>query len=124
MDYIELGMRSMEANAFRNAEAQAAQIVVPSLLSGESTWLALACAVKQLTSVAPEDYDVLIQVGDVSVLEARFIEPHTFAFKGLNQEGHQTWAVIHFSQLNARIVYHPKRGPNRRITGFCPDPST
>lgn len=123
MDSIELAKRCANANAARNAEAQAAQIAVPSLLSGEATWHALVLAVQNLSLVAPNDCDVFIEVGDVAVLEAKFIEPHTFAFEGLNRDGHRTWVVIHFSQLHARIAYYPKRGPSRKITGFCPDPS-
>jgi hypothetical protein len=62
---------------------------------------------------------VLVQCGDVSVIKARFIEPHTFLFEGINQNGHQTGKVIHFSKLDAQVVFIPKRGPDRVITGFA-----
>jgi hypothetical protein len=53
------------------------------------------------------------------VIKARFIEPHTFLFEGINQNGHQTGKVIHFSKLDAQVVFIPKRGPDRVITGFA-----
>ena len=88
-------------------------------LSGERTWLALQKCVVELERVAPKDHDVLITVDDVVVLEAYFLQPHSFLFKGVNQSGHQTGMVVHFSQLDARVVYLPKRGPARVITGFA-----
>ncbi|MGD0261506.1 MAG: hypothetical protein ABSD29_16955 [Verrucomicrobiota bacterium] len=92
--------------------------VLRSMMSGDATWIALKQAVAELTRIAPQDHDVLVQVGDVLVLKARFIEPHAFLFEGINQDGHSTGIVIHFSQLAARVVYLPKRGPSRVITGF------
>jgi hypothetical protein len=53
-----------------------------------------------------------------------FIEPHSFSFEGLDQDGHRTWIVIHFSQLHASIVYLPKRGAERVVTGFSNKPPT
>jgi len=88
-------------------------------LAGLPTWVALQRAVEDLAAQAPEDHDVLIQVRGVSVNSARFIEPHTFVFEGVNQDGHPTGMVVHFSQLDARVVYLPKRGPSRVITGFA-----
>jgi len=91
----------------------------PSLwLSGAATFKALKHAVDELCRLAPDDSDVVILVGDLTVLDARFIEPHTFSFEGRNQDGHPAWTIIHFSQLHARIVYRPKCGPHRVITGF------
>ena len=105
----------------READRHAAQVSLPSLLSGASTWNALKCAVEELRSAAPDDCDVFVQVGDLAVIEARFVEPHTFLFEGLDQNGHKAWAVVHFSQLSSRIVYRPKNGPNRKVTGFNPN---
>jgi hypothetical protein len=51
-------------------------------------------------------------------LEVRFSEPHTILFSGFNQEGNHTSVVVHYSQMVARVVYLPKRGPQRVITGF------
>jgi hypothetical protein len=113
-------MQAYEANQRRAAESQLAQIAFPGLLSGGATWLALKRAVEDLASLAPQDHDILIQVGDLAILEAEFVKPHTFLFQGLNQDGHRTWSVLHFSQLNARIIYLPKRGKQRVITGFSP----
>ena len=98
-------------------------LVMRSLLSGYATWRALEDAVAELKRIAPQDHDVLVQVGDVSVLKARFIEPHAFLFEGINRNGHHAGIVIHFSQLAARVVYLPKR---RRaiITGFSNAPCT
>jgi hypothetical protein len=53
------------------------------------------------------------------VLEARYIEPHTFLFKGVGQDGNRAGIVCHFTQIVARVVYLPKRGPSRVITGFA-----
>jgi hypothetical protein len=107
----------------REYQRYAAQIALPKLLSGEATWLALKRAVDDLVRLAPQDHDVLVCVGDVSVHKIEFIEPHTLLFEGLDQNGHRTGLVIHFSQLNARVVYLPKRGPSRVITGFAPEQS-
>ena len=34
-------------------------------------------------------------------------------------DGNQAGIVCHFTQLVARVVYLPKRGPSRVITGFA-----
>lgn len=101
------------------AEAIRAEIA-SRFSSGAATWVALKCAVDDLSKIAPEDHDVMIQVGNISVVNARFIEPHSFLLEGLNQSGHRTWLVIHFTQLHASIVYLPKRVAEapRIITGF------
>ncbi len=96
--------------------------VLGSLLSGRATFQALIDAVQELARLAPDDCDVLILVNDVSILKVRFIEPHTFSFEGFDQNGHRTWIVIHFTQLTARVVYLPKRGPQRVVTGFSNAP--
>lgn len=121
MNYLEIAGQLEASKIARQVEAHAAQVALPSLLSGEATWRSLNFAVEELTRLAPDDHDILIQVGEITVLVARFIEPHTFLFEGVNQDGHQTRIIIHFSQLTARVVYLPKRGPSRRITGFSPD---
>jgi hypothetical protein len=115
------GVRAEAATRLRAAAE--AQIVLPRLLSGKATFDALISAVKELSGVAPDDCDVFVRVGSISVLKARFIEPHTFSFEGFNQDGHRAWEVLHFSQLHASVVYLPKRGPSRVITGFSNAPS-
>ena len=87
-------------------------------LSGDAAFLALKEAVNKLVALAPEDNDVLVQAFNISVREIRYIEPHTFLFSGFNQEGHHTSVVAHFSQVVAHIVYLPKQGSERIITGF------
>lgn len=111
-------MRHNAERAVKQDAANDAQLLMPSLLSGNCTWLALQRAVDDLVSSAPENHDVLIQVGDISVIDARFIAPHTFIFTGFNHAGHRTGMVMHFSQVCAQVVYLPKRGPDRVVTGF------
>jgi hypothetical protein len=89
------------------------------LLSGDATWAALQSAVAHLVSLAPQDYDVLLQIFDLAVLEARYIEPHTFLFKGVGQDGNQAGIVCHFTQVVARVIYLPKKGQSRVVTGFA-----
>src|SRR5579862_3256807 len=67
-----------------------AQVVLPHLLSGQAMFVAMKRAVNDLVRSAPQDHDVLIQIGDLSVIEAQFIEPHTFLFEGINQDGHRS----------------------------------
>ena len=90
-----------------------------SRLAGLPTWVALQEEVQALVSRVPKDHDVYIQVGDLLVTEARFIQPHTFLFQGINQDGHSTGIMVHFTQLHARVVYLPKQGIDRVITGFA-----
>ena len=103
--------------------SQAAEIIRLELYSrfnsGEATWAALQRGVKELVSRAPRDHDVLIQVNDIAVLKAEFVPPHTLFFEGINSNGHHAGIVIHFSKLDARVVYRPKAGPTRIITGFA-----
>src|SRR5271154_5701770 len=94
--------------------------IFQSLLSGRATFDALIQATQELCRLAPDDSDVMVLVGDVEVVQVRFIEPHTLSFEGFKEDGQRTWIVQHFSQLNARVVYHPKRGTSRIITGFSP----
>lgn len=90
------------------------------LLSGDATWAALKQAVQELSSAAPQDHDVVLRVGDLTILEARYIEPHSFLFRGISDDGNMSWIVIHFSQVVFRVVHIPKRipGASRVITGF------
>lgn len=89
-------------------------------LSGEATWMALQRTTQELLRVAPPDHDVFILVGDIRVATVSFIKPHSFVFDGFDQRGHQTSLILHFSRLEARVVYLPKRGPDRIVTGFGP----
>jgi hypothetical protein len=110
--------------ARKSHEAVAAQIALPHLLSGLAMFDALNRAVQEVSSIAPDDCDVLILVGDLSVTKASFIEPHTFLFEGFTQDGHRSWIVCHFSQVSCRVVFLPKRGPERVVSrvihGFSP----
>jgi hypothetical protein len=88
-------------------------------LSGERTWLALKRSVEELARSAPADHDILLMADNIRVLNANFIPPHSFLFQGVDENGYDTGVVVHFSQLKARVVYLPKRGPERVITGFA-----
>lgn len=87
-------------------------------LSGEAAFFALKKAVDELTSRAPEDHDIIIEAFDLSVREVKYIEPHTLLFCGLDHQGNDSFVICHFSQLLARVVYMPKCGLERIITGF------
>ena len=93
----------------RNREVYEAQVALPHLLSGHAMFLAMKRAMDDLVSRAPQDHDVLIQIGDLSVTEAQFIEPHTFLFEGVNQDGHRSGIVCHFTQVVVHVIYRPKR---------------
>jgi len=96
------------------------QISLPKLLSGCATWDAMNSAVAQLRNVAPKDHDVVIRILDVTVINAYFIEPHTFLFEGSNDLGESTWIGLHFSQLVFAVIHRPKLKLEPIITGFCP----
>ena len=104
-----------EARAIR-AQTQ----VFTSMMSGHPTWNAMKSAVQHLRSIAPKDHDVFVIVGDVTVFETYFLEPHTFLFEGVNNDGDHTWIGLHFSQLAFGVVHRPKRKLEPVITGFCP----
>jgi hypothetical protein len=110
--------------ARKSRAATDAQIALPHLLSGESMFIAMKRAVDDLVSRAPQDHDVLIQIGDLSVTEAQFIEPHTFLFEGFNQDGQRAGIVCHFSQVIVQVIYRPKRSAERVVSrviqGFSP----
>lgn len=92
---------------------------LPHWLTGNATFTVLKQAIDELEKKAPQDCDVVIAAFNLMVLEVRFIEPHTFIFYGITDDGKQASAVFHFTQLVAHVVYQPKRGPNRVITGFA-----
>ena len=87
-------------------------------LSGDAAFIALKEGVDELVASAPEDHDVIVQAFNISVREIRYIEPHTFLFSGFNDKGHHTAVVAHYSQVVAHVVYLPKKGNERIITGF------
>jgi len=91
---------------------------LPRLLSGESAFIALKQAVDELARSAPPDHDVLIEAFNLAVREVVYIEPHTLLFRGINQEGNDSFVISHFSQLIARVIYRPKIGDARIVTGF------
>jgi hypothetical protein len=103
----------------RMRAAADAQIALPHLLSGDATWEAMQRAINDLVERAPKDHDVLLQAFDLSILNVQFMEPHTFLFEGIDGEGNQAGFVCHFTQVVVRVVYLPKRGPDRVITGFA-----
>jgi hypothetical protein len=88
------------------------------LMSGEATFVALKDAVEEIKRAAPEDHDVIIQAFNTRVAEVRFINPHTILFSGFDEKGNHASVVVHYSQVIARVVYLPKRGPQRVVTGF------
>lgn len=110
-------VRAMKHPAIVAGERQ--EIVLRHLMSGAATFAALKEAVDYLAGAAPKDHDVLIQAFNIGVVEVRFLQPHTFLFRGFDQEGNHTFVVVHFSQMVARVVYLPKRGPERVVTGFA-----
>lgn len=93
-------------------------------LSGQAAYNALRQAVEELAHAAPEDHDVLVEAFGVVVHDVRYMTPHTFILRGKDDQGHETAVVCHFSQLVARVVYLPKRGQSRVITGFSNAPSS
>ena len=102
--------------AERARERHESQLFSPHLLSGGPMFIAMKCAVDSLVSRAPQDHDVFIQMGDLSVIEARFIEPHTFLFEGFDQDGRRAGMVCHFSQVRAHVIYRPKRDTERIVS--------
>jgi hypothetical protein len=94
--------------------------ILHHLLTGQATFQAIFDATQALSRNAPDDCDVLVIAGDIAVRKVQFIEPHTFKFEGFGQDGHRTWIVQHFSQVSVHVVYRPKQGPSRVITGFSP----
>jgi hypothetical protein len=98
--------------------------VMRGLMSADATFVALQHSVQQLTKSAPKDHDILIQAFGIAVTNVRYVQPHTFVFEGHNSEGHATFAVCHYSQLVAHVVYVPPRQPERSrvITGFSNAP--
>jgi hypothetical protein len=117
--YAKLGFMAPHSNMPRFDVAAMARVTPLShWLSGDAVFAALKKAVDDLKCAAPKDHDVLVQAFDISVVEVRYIEPHTLLLSGFNQEGNHTAVVAHFSQLVAHVVYLPKRGPERVVTGF------
>ena len=98
---------------------EAQTVTMRGLLSGDATFSALNQAVEALSNAAPKDHDVLIHAFNISVTHVRYIEPHTFIFEGFDSENHPAFVTFHFSQLVAHVIYIPKRGPKRVITGFA-----
>jgi hypothetical protein len=100
----------------------AAQEQQRRLLSGDATWQALQHAVHELSATAPKDHDVVLRVADLSVLDARYIEPHSFLFRGISDDGHESWIVMHFSQVVFRVIHRVRQIADkpRVITGFAP----
>ena len=96
--------------------------VLTNLLSGQSTFAALKQAVEELTPLAPKDSDVMIEAFDIIITKVILREPNTLIFRGFNNNGHDTFVVIHHTQLIAHIIHRPKIGNERVITGFAIQP--
>ncbi len=114
--------------AIENLRIEVPRISIPPMpritplshfLSGEAAFKALRKEVEALVKLAPTDHDVLIEAFGILVRDVRFIKPHTLLFRGVSGAGHETSVIIHFTQLVAHIVYMPKKGPERVITGFA-----
>jgi hypothetical protein len=90
------------------------------LLSGDATWNALQSAVQSLVSVAPQDHDVLLKMGNISVIKARYVQPHTFIFEGIDDSGQRAGIVLHYTQAAVTVVFVLRKKPAspRVITGF------
>ena len=112
-------MEMEREKAIRKRNAEEAQAILPALLSGEASFAALRRAVEELAASVPADHDILIEAFGLTVTSVTYIPPHMLVFRGTNQEGNNTFAICHFSQLVAKVVYRPKQGPNRVITGFA-----
>jgi len=126
IDDLAAGVNEMQrAEAQRAQELRESQVSLPQLLSGWAMFLALKSAVDEIKSSAPQDHDVLIQVGDLIVTGLSFIKPYAFLLKGLDEKGHNAAIVCHFTQLSARIFQRRQRGANRLVSrviqGFAPD---
>lgn len=104
--------------------AEAAEQLNRSLryhLDGRAAFDALVSAVEELSRTAPDNHDVLVLVGDLAVRKVRFDKPHTMTFEGFDSAGQRAWAIQHYTQLNARVIYRPhESGRSRVITGFAP----
>ena len=88
-------------------------------LSGESAFDALSEAVDELVRTAPEDHDVIVKAFNLTVREIRYVEPHALIFRGFDEKGNDSTVVCHYSNLLAHVIYIPKSGPERIITGFA-----
>lgn len=94
------------------------ELAISKANGAQLSQLRVTPAVDELVACAPKDHAVLIQAFNITAREIRYIEPHTFLFSGFNHEGHHTAVVAHYSQVVAHIVYLPKQGSERVITGF------
>jgi len=112
---------TQSAIPFKNPALVAGDMQVAAmnhLMGGAATFYALQKAVNDLVGSAPKDHDIIIHAFNISVEEVFFLKPHTMLFRGFDQEGNHTSVVVHYSQMVAHVVYRPKTGPKRIITGF------
>ena len=117
MIQADIGLQNFlqEQNSIKQ-RVQNSQIALPSLLSGEATFLAIKSAIDEGVRLAPDDHDVWIYIGDVSVSEVRFIEPHAFLCEGVDKNGHWTKIICHFSQIFMKVVFIPKLSADRHVS--------
>jgi hypothetical protein len=122
-DFEAQALRLMHADAEAKArpviEAQRQGALTRVLLRGDSLYDALTEAVRDLTDQAPAEHDILVEAFGIYVTKIGFIEPHAFLLSGYDDSGNETSVVAHFSQLITRVVYLPKKGLDRVITGFA-----
>jgi hypothetical protein len=91
---------------------------VQNLMTGVATFNALRVAADQIAQAAPADDDVVIEAFGIVVTNVSFAQPHMLLLGGRDKDGNTTIVVAHYSQIVARVVYQPKQGPERIITGF------
>ncbi len=87
-------------------------------VTGEAAFLALKLAVDELTNLAPQDHDILIEAFGLIVKEVKYIEPHTFLFSGVDDKENNSFVICHYSQLLVRVIHLPKKEEVRCIIGF------
>ncbi len=84
-------------------------------MSGDATWQALKSAVDNLKRTAPQDQDIVLRIDNLTIFEARFLEPHTFLFEGIDQNGHRAGIVVHYTQAVVSVVFCPKDSPTSPV---------
>lgn len=85
---------------------------------GEVAFNALKQAVDELVASAPKDHDVCVAAFDLIVSDVRYLDSGTLMFRGVDSQGSAACAIVHYTQLVARVIYLPKRGNERVVTGF------
>jgi hypothetical protein len=100
------------------AQSEKQGALTRQLLSGDALYETLIKAVEDLNNRAPPEHDVLVDAFGITVISVAFMPPHAFLLTGYDDSGNTTSVVAHFSQLITRVIYLPKKGPDRVVTGF------